>query len=127
MTKLNKANNDGTVSITIPKSVAKEMGWEPGQEINLNVLDDCHVMISNYSKIEIRDGGIPDRKRVGITAVGKLKDISNSICESMATIYNTCKAFDKTNHSNIMFDEKSYNELAVNTIKRMLGDYLDRL
>ena len=119
MTKLNKANNDGTVSITIPKGVAKEMGWEPGQNIHLNVLDNCHVLISNVDNIVNRDGGVPQQMICIEQLVDHIDNFNKTIQESykhMDAFYNV---FGK--------DERLIANAFATTTKKMLADMLDRM
>lgn len=35
--RLSKANNDGSVSVRIPKRVAQALGWNVGDEVHFNI------------------------------------------------------------------------------------------
>lgn len=119
MTKLNKANNDGTVSITIPKQQAKQMGWEPGQNVVLNMLDNCHVLISNADKIIERDGGVPQPIICIEQMVDQIDDFNKTIKES----YKHMDAF----YNVFGDDERTIASVFGNTTKKMIADMLDRI
>lgn len=58
MARINKANNDGSISIIIPKSVRKVNNWVPGQNVDIICYNSSCVLLQNtdslhkFSKIE---------------------------------------------------------------------------
>lgn len=77
--KLNKANNDGTVSVTVPKQTAREMGWEAGQEVNLCSIDKAHLVITNNSTLLLKDGGYPTTYKCVPSIIRKLREAADGM------------------------------------------------
>ena len=58
MARINKANNDGSISIIIPKSIRKINNWIPGQNVDIIAVNPACILLKNtdaphqFSKIE---------------------------------------------------------------------------
>ena len=69
MARINKANNDGSISIIIPKSIRKINNWVPGQNVDIIAVNPACILLKNtdsvhqFSKIEDiwTKGNIPNK------------------------------------------------------------------
>lgn len=67
--KLNSVNNNGTISVTIPKKIAESLGWQAGDEVDAALMSprkdkDSKLGILFYKKgnkgyeLSIKDGQV---------------------------------------------------------------------
>ena len=77
--KLNKANNDGTISVTIPKQIAKDIGWVAGQEIDLCPIDKAHLIVRNDKTLLEKDGGYPMEYKCVPSIIRKLREAADGM------------------------------------------------
>ena len=119
--KLNKANNDGTISVTIPKQTAKDLGWVAGQEVDLLPIDDVHLMVRNNVSLLERDGGFPKDYT--------LEEILNRLKETVRTseeVYLNSKMLNSS-MENVGIQPVDMSELIKKSIGMTLSDIIDRL
>lgn len=121
MMKLNKANNDGTISVTIPKQTAKELGWVAGQEVDLLPIDDVHLMVRNNVSLLERDGGYPRDYTV--------EEILNKLRETVKTaeeVYLNSKMLNSS-MENVGIQPVDMSVLIKKSIGMTLSDIIDRV
>lgn len=124
--KLNKANNDGTISITIPKHITIKHGWEPGQDIDLTDINDVYFIIRNNKQLLQRDGDYPKGYENVEEILNKLKEVSNTIESTYLKLKLLGSEIEDTG-CNLVFDNNELEKLMMGTIKTTLIDVLDRL
>lgn len=101
MARINKANNDGSISIIIPKSIRKINNWVPGQNVEIKAVNPACVLLYNedvphkFSKIE---------------DIKELMAHLNASVEGLNDMYKLV-AQDIPEKTNLVFNEDNFRDM----------------
>ena len=106
MSKLNKVNKNGSLSIILPKTVSKDL-WKEGDEVNIESIGTDAILI--------------DRQKLKAQPLSSIFDDLIKGIESLRNLRATLK--QGTINSNLIFDEDMFRK----TVKQFLLEIIRRL
>lgn len=124
--KLNKANNDGSMSVCISKKIGTELGWEAGQEIDLIQINDVYMLIRNNKLLVDRDGALPNKIETIEEVMNKVECLSHQLEDLYARI-DLMKS--QLEHMDMLtsVDDILTENIMRRSLKTTLVDLLDRI
>ena len=99
MARINKANNDGSISIIIPKSITKINNWEAGQNVEI---------IANNSSCVLLQNADTEHKFSKVESTEELFKIINESIDKLNEMYGMLK---QTPSLSIFQDEESFRDM----------------